>query len=196
MGGTWNGYSCEIANSPLLVDTLRNGYRLTSVDEGVLFDLDGDGTPEQVAWTEADSDDAWLAMDRNGNGRIDDGSELFGNHTRAYADRADPQAANGFEALKFAQGPSYGQSYADSQIDSRDAVFPRLLLWRDRNHNGISEPEELEPLSGSGLLAISTDYRSSRRVDRHGNEFRQRAKAFWADSESSYIYDVWLKYRN
>lgn len=195
MGGEWDGESCQLANSPILIDTARNGYRLTSVADGVRFDLDADGSPELVAWTEPDSDDAWLAMDRNGNGRIDDGSELFGNQTRAYAHLADPQAANGFEALIFAQGPSYGVSRADGQVDAADAIFPRLLLWRDRNHNGISEPEELEPAAGAGLVAISTDYKTAKRVDRYGNEFRQRAKALWADGESAYVYDVWLKHR-
>jgi hypothetical protein len=194
MGGTWDGYSCELANSPLIVDTRRDGYRLTGVDEGVRFDLNADGAAEQVAWTHADSDDAFLALDRNGNGRIDDGSELFGNHSPAYADQADPTAANGFEALRFGQGPSYGSSTADGLVDERDAIFHRLLLWRDVNHNGISEPEELQPLAGSGLLAIATDYKTSAKKDRHGNEFRQRAKGVWTHGEH-YIYDVWLQFR-
>lgn len=194
MGGVWNGSRCTLMNSPLVVDTNRDGYRFTGVEEGVRFDLDADGTRELVAWTAADSDDAFLAMDRNGNGRIDDGSELFGNHTPVYADRPDPTAANGFEALKFGHGPSYGASHLDGAVDARDAVFSRLLLWRDVNHNGVSEPEELEPLAASGLLAIGTDYKTSGRKDRHGNEFRQRAKGAWPDGES-YIYDVWLQSR-
>ena len=90
--------------SPIIVDTGRDGYRLTSVKNGVHFDLNADGTPELTAWTRRDSDDAFLAMDRNGNGRIDDGTELFGNHTPAYADRTDVTALNGFEALAFLQG--------------------------------------------------------------------------------------------
>ena len=77
---------CAYPNSPLIVDTARDGYRLTSVDNGVRFDLNADGVPEQVAWTRRDSDDAFLALDRNGNGRIDDGSELFGNYTPARPD--------------------------------------------------------------------------------------------------------------
>ena len=68
-------------NSPLIVDMNHDGYRLTSVRDGVWFDLDADGTPEPVAWTAPDSDEAFLALDRNGNGFIDSGAELFGNHT-------------------------------------------------------------------------------------------------------------------
>ena len=132
-------------------------------------------------------------MDRNGNGRIDDGSELFGNHTPVYAGTA-VTTANGFEALAFLEGPSFGPSTLDARIDARDALFPRLLLWRDANHNGISESDELRPLAGAGLVAIDTLYETARRRDRYGNEFRQRAKGTWADGEY-FIYDVWLKRR-
>jgi hypothetical protein len=195
-GGTWYGSHCELPNCPLIVDTGRNGYRLTSVDDGVRFDLNADGIPEQVAWTRRDSDEAFLALDRNGNGRIDDGSELFGNHTPAYADRTDVTPENGFEALKFAEGPTYGPSHVDRQIDARDAVYSRLLLWRDLNHNGVSEPEELESVASSGLLAIGTEYKNKKRVDRYGNEFRQRSSVVWEGGKSDYIFDVWLNWRN
>ena len=143
--------------SPIIVDTARDGYRLTSAANGVYFDVNADGTPERTAWTRRDSDDAFLAMDRNGNGRIDDGTELFGNYTPAYANRKDVTALNGFEALAFLQGSSYGISRLDRRIDVGDAAFVRLLLWQDANHNGISEPEELTPLR-----------RVRRSGDRHG----------------------------
>jgi hypothetical protein len=191
----WNGGECVwTPGSPIIVDTAGDGYQLTSVADGVRFDLNADGTAEQVAWTRADSDDAFLAMDRNGNGRIDDGSELFGNHTPVYADRSDISTLNGFEALKFTEGPSYGASYADSRIDARDAVFSRLLLWRDANHNGISEPDELQPVGAAGVTAISTEYKTKRRVDAYGNEFRQKGTITWGDAEAP-VYDVWLMWR-
>jgi hypothetical protein len=159
----------------------------------VWFDLDADGTPEPVAWTAPDSDEAFLALDRNGNGFIDSGAELFGNHTpTTNISDSDVTAANGFEALRFAEGPSFGRSRRDGVIDARDAVFSRLVLWRDLNHNGISEPGELQPLCESDLVRIETDYRTSRRVDRFGNEFRQRAPGLWRDGRLRYLYDVWL----
>lgn len=186
-GGYWE--SC----SPIVVDVLNNGFKLTSAKDGVLFDLDADGTPEQVAWTAPFGDDAWLAMDRNGNGRIDSGAELFGNLTPAYADEPDgPRAANGFVALLFTEGPSYGRSVADRVIDVKDAIFPRLLLWRDANHNGISEADELTAAAAAGLVSIDTAYKEARRTDRYGNEFRQRAIARWVNAEQ-HVYDVWLK---
>jgi hypothetical protein len=161
-------------------------------DEGVVTGELGWGAG--LAWTRGDSDDAFLAMDRNGNGRIDDGSELFGNHTPVYADRTDLTTANGFEALKFLGSPSYGISVPDGQINARDAAFSRLLLWRDANHNGISEPDELTSAVAAGVVSLSTDYKEKRRVDRFGNEFRQKGTITWADG-SVPIYDVWLQWR-
>lgn len=189
----WNGADCIwTPGSPVLVDMARDGYHLTSVDDGVLFDLNGDGIPDRVAWTQADSDDGFLAIDRNNNGRIDDGSELFGNHTPVYGDRADVTAANGFEVLKFAEGPTWGASYAEGRINSRDAIFSRLLLWRDRNHNGISEPDELTRVADSGVDWIGTDYSTKKRVDRFGNEFRQKGQIGFTDGGVEPVYDVWL----
>ncbi len=197
LGGdySWNGFECaHNPGSPIIVDTARNGYKLTSVDNGVRFDLNADGTAELVAWTRAGSDDAFLAMDRNGNGVIDDGSELFGNHTPAHADRADLTTANGFEALAYLGSPSYGRSVADGQIDAQDDAFARLLLWRDLNHNGISEPEELQSAAAAGIVAIGTDYKNKKRVDRFGNEFRQKGRITWTDGHDL-VFDVWLKWR-
>jgi len=195
-GGTWQNERCAWPNCPLLIDADGDGFQLTSAEHGVRFDLDSDGIPEQIAWTRRDSDDAWLVLDRNGNGRVDDGTELFGNFTPAYADRSQPGSENGFVALRFTEGPSYGTSMADDVIDASDAVFRRLLLWRDTNHNGISEPEELAPAGANGLASISTDYRESRRRDRFGNEYRQVAGSLWRTAhgwQRRFVVDVWLK---
>ncbi len=91
-GTDWNDEGC-ICMSPIVVDTLGNGFKLTSVSDGVAFDLVGTGRRVQVSWIQ--DDDAWLVLDRNGNGLIDDGKELFGNFTpQPLAPRA-----NGFVAL-------------------------------------------------------------------------------------------------
>jgi hypothetical protein len=166
----------------------------------VYFDIDADGVPEKVSWTDPAGDEAFLAMDRNGNGMIDDGSELFGNYTPTYLDekgKPSRRADNGFEALKYIQlHPSYGASTRDELINAGDEAFKSLLLWNDANHNGISEPEELTALHKTRITAISTEYRESKRVDQHGNEFRLRGHAIWdirGHTLRRPIFDIWLK---
>jgi hypothetical protein len=191
----WNGWECVYTpGSPIIVDVRRNGYKLTSTDDGVRFDLDGDGTLEQVAWTREGSDDAFLAMDRNGNGRIDNGAELFGNYTPVHRTADEFTSANGFEALAFLESPGYGVSVADDRIDARDAAFGELLLWRDENHNGLSEPHELRTAAAAGVVAIGTTYKNRKRVDRFGNEFRQRGQIVWRNGKDA-VFDVWLKWK-
>jgi hypothetical protein len=195
-GGTWTGSECQVPNCPLVVDTAGNGIALTSAEDGVWFDLDADGVPERVAWTRAESDDAWLAMDRNGNGVIDSGAELFGNRSPAYANEAEPTTVHGFAALGFLENPSYGRGRADRVIDAADAAFGRLVLWFDRNHDGVSQPDELVPLSHVGLVSLATAYKESRRRDRHGNEFRLRGTSVWQDQGRTFtrsVVDVWLR---
>jgi hypothetical protein len=193
--GEWDPETghCVRVNCPIVINLDRGAYRLTSIRDGVVFDLNANGSLERVAWTRGDADVAFLALDRNGNGRIDDGSELFGNHTPVWANRPDATAPNGFEALRFTQGMSYGYGTQDEQIDWRDPVWQKLLLWTDRNHNGISEPDELMRVADSGLAAISLDYKTTKRVDQFGNEFRQRGEVMWQDGEATKIFDVWLQ---
>ncbi|HVF92185.1 MAG TPA: hypothetical protein VNH22_19120 [Blastocatellia bacterium] len=181
-----DGIRCD---SPVVVDMQGNGVDLTGANDGVGFDIDGNGTVDDIAWTSASSDDAWLALDRNRNGAIDDGRELFGNYTPQIAS----PTPNGFLALAEYDKPANGGN-GDDRIDNRDAIFPSLRLWKDLNHNGVSEPGELSALPALGLTGLDLDYKEKKKRDEHGNWFRYRGQAF--DSQGAqfgrWAWDVYL----
>jgi hypothetical protein len=165
---------CCCTTCPIIIDVAGNGYSLSDLETGVNFDHNNDGIRERISWTASGSDDAFLVLDRNGNGSIDAGRELFGNTTPQPFDHsiADP---NGFIALAEFDKPSSGGN-RDGRISQADAIFPSLRLWQDVNHNGTSEAGELHRLRAVGVAFIDLDYKESRRSDSHGNLFKYRAK--------------------
>jgi len=86
-------------NSPILIDTDGNGFELAPKDHTVLFDLDADGQPELIQWVRENGDEVFLALDRNGNGVVDNGAELFGNNT-PFELRPEKRPRHGYAALR------------------------------------------------------------------------------------------------
>jgi hypothetical protein len=174
--GIWSFQWCGCVpyNTPIIVDLDGDGFDLTSSTAGVSFNLNNIGGSEQLAWTNAGSHDAWIVLDRNGNGTIDNGTELFGDVT------PQPKASagenrNGFRALaEYDKSPHGGNG--DGQITQSDAIFSRLGLWQDTNHNGLFEKDELRMLAATEISSLELDYKESKKTDVHGNEFRYRAK--------------------
>ena len=161
---------------PLVLDLNGNGVQLTSYRDGARFDLLGNGRAVNTAFVTGG--DAFLAIDRNGNGVIDSGKELFGDQNGA---------RNGFEELRKLDVDGNGV------IDRRDPDFHRLLLWRD-NGNGITEPGELISLAEAGIESISLNYREVRQAASGGNTLAQVASFTWSDGRTGFAADALLNY--
>ena len=168
-----------------------NGFALTSAKEGASFDFSGNGAVELASWTHGGSDNAWLVLDRNGNGTIDSGKELFGNYTLQPPSRHP----NGFLALAELDDPSNGGD-GDGWITHADSMFSELRLWKDLNHDGISQPAELITLEQAGVTGISVNYTTSKWTDQFGNQFRYRSEVRRAENSkvARYCYDVILSF--
>jgi hypothetical protein len=183
------GDCCYFYGSPIIIDVGGDGFELTDAKDGVMFDLTNNGKEQQWSWTAAGARNGWLALDRNGNGRIDSGAELFGNFT-PQPPSSDP---NGYIALAVYDRPENGGN-GNGVIDPGDQIYGSLLIWIDDNHDGISEPSELHHLAELGIQAIGLVYEETRRTDQYGNVFRYRGSVKLANKPGDHwTYDVLLR---
>lgn len=139
---------------PLIIDLGETGIELRSLEHGVNFDLDNNGFAEKTAWI--GTEDGFLALDRNGNGSIDNGGELFGDQVIL---KDGSKSESGFEALAELDDNS------DGIIDNNDIAFADLRVWIDANHNGKSESNELKTLNETGIVSISLEHSEVSFVD-------------------------------
>ncbi|MDB0568963.1 calcium-binding protein [Ralstonia solanacearum] len=153
---------------PLVLDLDGDGIETTTTRDGtvILFDHDGDGVRTGTGWVKPD--DGWLVLDRNGNGTIDSGRELFGVDTL----KSNGQfAADGFDALRDVDANK------DGKIDASDSVFANLRIWRDLNQDGISQTNELTPLSANNIVSIGANS-TAVRTDLGNGNFQTAAGTF------------------
>lgn len=179
------GPMSDCAQDPLILGLDDSALPLTDRASGVRFDLDGNGNPEQTPWTRAGRRDAFLALDRNGNGRIDSGVELFGDATP----QPGSDAKNGFLALAVFDDAFNGGN-EDGRITELDRIFSRLRLWVDSNHDGESQPAEILRLEDEGIEWLSLSHQAVDRADRYGNRFLFRGRFGQAQGLTKSLWDV------
>gem|GEM_PF-4266313 len=166
--------------TPLILDLDKDGVETLHIDRGVLFDLDADGSRDNVGWV--GQDDGLLVRDINGDGLINDGSELFGENTR----QTDSQTAiNGFAAL------SDLDANHDGVFDQADDAYAEVMVWRDLNSDGVSQAHELSGLMEAGVESIVL---AAVAVDELNNGNWSGLRSAWIDTtgEKNVIDDVWL----
>lgn len=182
MVGEWSATTCTCTISPLLIDTRDANFSLSAPESGPLFDMIPGGERERRSWPTRGV--GFLVLDRNGDGLITDGSELFGSVT----EQPPSEHRNGFAALA-----RYDLN-KDQRIDSSDRIFGDLRLWLDDNSDGLSQTAELLPLAEFGIQGIALNYKETDRRDRFGNIFRYRARLFIGKRArvSPIVWDVFL----
>lgn len=163
--------------TPLVLDLDGDGIELISAEEGVLFDMDLDGVTDQTAWVSAD--DGLLALDKNGDGIINDRSELFGD-TDGFSD--------GFDNLS-----SY-DSNDDGVIDTNDEIFDQLLVWQDLNSDGVSDVGEMLTLTQIGIVSISLNSEIPHDFVIEGSEIILTGTYTTSDGETHSIVDAIFDY--
>ena len=172
----------EDIRSPIIIDMNGDGVKTTAQGKHTYFDHDGNSFAENTGWV--DSNDALLVLDRNQNGLIDDGKELFGSNTLLSSGK---KAQNGFEAL------AEFDENRDGVIDTADSVWSRLQLWQDKNQNGLVDEGELLSLSNTQITAIGLNYLKGDKKDENGHEHRETSQVTWADGHQTDATDVWFK---
>ena len=121
--------------TPIVIDLGNNGINLGQAGVGVYFDVNADGVRDHVQWVRRGGDEGFLALDRSGNGLIDDGAELFGVGTPLVLEGRN--APNGFVGLAQYDSRQLGGN-DDGLITEADAIWPQLRIWVDANADGVS----------------------------------------------------------
>jgi Ca2+-binding RTX toxin-like protein len=169
--------------SPIVLDLDGDGVETTAVAGATHFDHDGDRLHERTGFAAAD--DGLLALDRNGDGAITEGAELFGTRTHL---SDGTLAANGFQALAELDGNG------DGQITSLDAAFQQLRVFKDQNENGRSDAGELLTLEQAGVSALSLNFTESGAfIDPNGNHHQQRGSYTTMTGQTRDMNDVYFK---
>ena len=168
---------------PLALDLNGNGIEPLAADghAGAMFDHERNGIRTATGWVH--SNDGILVYDRNGDGKINNGGELFGDNTLL---KDGSTAAHGFAALAELDENS------DGKVDAADSAFKKLGVWRDLNHNGISEEGEISSLEDVRVQSLNLAYKNADQNLGNGNTLAEVGSYTDADGNEHIMGDLQL----
>ena len=170
-----NDMSWDATITPIAIDLNGDGiHTIARQDMTGSFDLLGNGKPIQSGWLS--KGDGFLAIDKNGNGQIDDISELFGGVSKG----------SGFAKLA-----SYDSNH-DGVVDARDTDFASLLIWQDANSNGKTDAGELMSLKDAGIASLKVSYTELPFVDENNNLHLERSSVTLSNGKTADMTDVYF----
>jgi hypothetical protein len=172
-----------------MLDLQGNGVKLSGPNPAVYFDLSNDGNLDHTSWSRVQTKDGFLVLDKNGNGLIDNGGEMFGNATTRLLSASI--SAHGYEALAEYDDLRLGGN-GDGWISSEDRIFPHLRVWLDTNRDAATQPGELRSLEDVDVGSISLAYEVDGHVDQWGNAFRLTSDVVFADGSVSSSVDIFF----
>ena len=157
---------------PLVIDLGGHGLVTTAVDQSTVhFDLNDDYFAERTGWLTGDA--GFLVYDRNGNGVIDDASEMFGTFTGSgFADLARYDSNN------------------DGVIDALDDIFARLQVWIDANGDGVTQAGELQSLDDLGIASLNLTRTPLDVTTPQGTQLLAGGAFTWADGHTGRMFDA------
>jgi Ca2+-binding RTX toxin-like protein len=168
---------------PLMIDLDGGGIQTTSLEQGVHFDHDSSGFAEKTGWIAGN--DGFLVWDKNDDGKISNGNELFGEFTYLSTGQ---WANNGYKVL---QDMDENQ---DGKVDASDIDWSHIKIWVDQNHNGISDAGELHSLGEYSIASISTSYTyDPDAVDANGNRPEMTGQYTTSDGQTRATVDYMLR---
>ncbi|OWV27855.1 calcium-binding protein, partial [Halomonas campaniensis] len=176
------GYASKVV-SPLVLDLDGDGVETIALTDGAYFDHDGNGFAEKSGWVSPD--DGLLVWDKNGDGKISDGSELFGNHSLG---KDGEKAEHGFASLAVLD------TNDDGVVDAQDADFASLQVWQDKNGDGRVQAGELLSLADAGVASLSIAFDSASETDEAGNLHLQLGYFTRTDGSEAALTDVWFQH--
>jgi hypothetical protein len=169
-------------SSPLILDLNGDGVQTLSMAEHYIhFDHDNNQVAERTGWV--DPNDGLLFLDRNGNGIVDGGAELFGDQTRL---EDGELAEDGFWALGFYD------SNIDLKIDQEDPIWPALRVWKDANSNALTEPDEVLLMDELQIKSLGASFVRSMDIDSNGNAHKLIGSYDKHNGELAFLTDVWF----